>query len=71
VDTFHEKYHKKPGPLSNWLYNITLLELSPNRGILSQPNISKSMIYNFMIKAAYEITVHYGFKYCSLIADYS
>jgi hypothetical protein len=38
---------------------------------LSWSIISKSMIYDFMIKASCKITVHYGFKYCGLITHYS
>jgi hypothetical protein len=51
IDTFHEKYPNKLGPLSTWLLNITSPELSPSRGILSWPDIAKSTIYNIIIES--------------------
>jgi hypothetical protein len=46
---------------SNWFKEI----------LVSWPIISKSIIYNFMIKASHKIMVYHRFKYCGLITYYS
>jgi hypothetical protein len=71
MDTFHTRYPDKLVPLSTRLYNITLPELSPNRGILSWPDIPKSMIYDITTRILCEIMVHHAFEYCSLTDRHS
>jgi hypothetical protein len=51
MDTFYKTYPDKLVLLSTQLYNVTSPELSPNRGILSPPNIPKSTIYDITIES--------------------
>jgi hypothetical protein len=51
IDTSHEKYTGKPGPLLTQLKDITSLELSPNRGILIWPIILKFTIHYIMMES--------------------